>query len=182
MKIIKGDLVKLAKEGEFDAIIHGCNCFHVMGAGIAEQIRNEWPMVYKVDVDYSDKGDFMKLGTYTHCRQKISKQPDTHDNKDYKWLHIYNAYTQFRYGIGSGPYNPDVLVDYNAVRNVFALIIASLPKKIPMKIGIPKIGAGLAGGDWDYIAPCLEAKFAKTIHELTLVEYVPDGTQWTRVL
>lgn len=27
MKIIKGDLIKLALDGKFDVIIHGCNCF-----------------------------------------------------------------------------------------------------------------------------------------------------------
>ena len=35
MNIVKGDLIKSAKEGQFDVIIHGCNCFNTMGAGIA---------------------------------------------------------------------------------------------------------------------------------------------------
>lgn len=171
MKKIKGDLIKLAKYGEFDVIIHGCNCFHTMGSGIAKQIRDEWPLAYQVDRERSSKGDILKLGTYTHCRVKIEKQRDTYDNRDYKWMHIFNAYTQYRYGIGSGPYDPDIIVDYNAVRNVFALIIAALGNRKPYKVGIPLIGAGLGGGDWSYIEPCIEAKFAKTIHELTIVEY-----------
>jgi len=162
LKKIKGDLITLAKSGEFDIIVHGCNCFHTMNSGIAGQIKREWPMALRVDEEFSEYGDFLKLGTATHCIQKL-------DNGDY--LGIFNAYTQFKYGKGNGAYDKDVLVDYNALRNAFALIIASIPKKRPMRVGIPKIGAGLAGGDWDYIEPCIEERFAKTIHELTLVEY-----------
>jgi len=38
VKEIDGDLIKLAKEGKFDVIAHGCNCFCTMGAGIAPQM------------------------------------------------------------------------------------------------------------------------------------------------
>ena len=39
MKTIKGDLIKLAQDGEFDVIVHGCNCMCTMSAGIAKQIK-----------------------------------------------------------------------------------------------------------------------------------------------
>ncbi len=35
LNIINGDLIDLAKNGNFDVIIHGCNCFRTMGVGIA---------------------------------------------------------------------------------------------------------------------------------------------------
>ena len=35
---LEGDLIKLAKEGRFDVITHGCNCMCTMGAGIAPQM------------------------------------------------------------------------------------------------------------------------------------------------
>ena len=35
MKTVKGDLIKLALEGKFDLITHGCNSQCVMGKGIA---------------------------------------------------------------------------------------------------------------------------------------------------
>jgi O-acetyl-ADP-ribose deacetylase (regulator of RNase III) len=31
MKTIAGDLIKMAKNNEFDVIVHGCNCFTSMG-------------------------------------------------------------------------------------------------------------------------------------------------------
>jgi hypothetical protein len=42
MKTVYGDLVKLAIAGNFDVIVHGCNCYHTMGAGIAKQIKKNY--------------------------------------------------------------------------------------------------------------------------------------------
>ena len=39
MKTIQGNLIHLAQNGEFDLIVHGCNCFCTMGAGIAKGIK-----------------------------------------------------------------------------------------------------------------------------------------------
>ena len=33
MKTIQGNLIHSAQAGEFDLIVHGCNCFCTMGAG-----------------------------------------------------------------------------------------------------------------------------------------------------
>lgn len=41
MNSIKGDLIKLAIDSEFDLIIHGCNGFCTMGAGIAKTIKQK---------------------------------------------------------------------------------------------------------------------------------------------
>jgi hypothetical protein len=43
------------------------------------------------------------------------------------------------------------------------------------RIGYPKIGAGLARGDWSVIAPIIDEQLAGEDH--TLVEYDPGGTQ-----
>ena len=43
MKIVKGDLLQMGKDGTFDIILHGCNCFNTMGAGIAAQIATKFP-------------------------------------------------------------------------------------------------------------------------------------------
>ena len=62
MKIITGDLVKMAVDGKFDAIFHGCNCFHTMGSGIAKQIRVVFPEAYEADLA-TQHADVSKLGT-----------------------------------------------------------------------------------------------------------------------
>lgn len=49
IKYIKGGLLQLAVDGEFDAIVHGCNCFNAMGKGIALTIKSRFPAAYAAD-------------------------------------------------------------------------------------------------------------------------------------
>ena len=82
MNIVTGDLIKLALEGNFDVIIHGCNCFGTMGAGIAKTIKAEFPEAYKADLA-TEKGDKSKLGTYSTA--KVTKNGHV--------ITVVNAYT-----------------------------------------------------------------------------------------
>lgn len=154
MKTTKGDLIKLATSGEFDVIVHGCNCFHIMGAGIAKSIKTRFPEAYLADRRQSIKGDRGKLGTYTRANVLGGE------------LTVINAYTQYSYGRGPNRESP---VDYEAIGKVFALLRKELPKG--SRVGIPRIGAGLAGGDWQLIQSIIEE--AINGMDLTLVEYAP---------
>lgn len=151
IKYIKGDLIKLAKRGAFDIIIHGCNCFNTMGAGIARQIKEIFPMAYKADCR-TEMGNISKLGGYTECEVKIPKKQTR--------LKIINAYTQYDFH-GNNEFN------YEALETFLKTLI---PLDYSVKIGIPKIGAGLAGGDWKRI----ESIFNRVVPYLniTCVEYV----------
>ncbi|HWE20332.1 MAG TPA: hypothetical protein VG758_24670 [Hyphomicrobiaceae bacterium] len=60
------------------------------------------------------------------------------------------------------------MVDYAAVRSVTGRVKDSYSGRA---IGYPRIGAGLAGGDWDTIAAIIEEELASEDH--TLVEYEP---------
>jgi O-acetyl-ADP-ribose deacetylase (regulator of RNase III) len=102
MKIIKGDLIKLALKGKFDVIVHGCNCFCTMGAGIAKAIKSEFPEAYEADCK-TEKGSKDKLGTYSHAT--IEKNENT--------ITVINAYTQHDYK------GPGIKADYDAIRSVF---------------------------------------------------------------
>lgn len=83
MKIITGDLVKMSKDGEFDMIFHGCNCFHTMGGGIARQIRLDFPEAYNADCDTA-YGAIDKLGTMSSAKSGS--------------VTVVNCYTQWEYG------------------------------------------------------------------------------------
>ncbi|MFW6225631.1 MAG: macro domain-containing protein [bacterium] len=147
--ISKGDLIKNAKKVEYNGIIHGCNCFCTMGAGIAKQIRNEFPSAYLAD-QKTENGSKEKLGDYSLANVFV--------NEDYDF-YVINAYTQYDY---KGKNN----VDYNAIRNVFKKINNDFKG---MFFGIPKIGAGLAGGDWDVISKIIDEVTPDI--SLELVEY-----------
>ena len=77
-----------------------------------------------------------------------------------KPLIVVNAYTQFDWR-GSGP-----KVDYDAVRSSMRWIKKHHTGK---RIGLPKIGAGLAGGEWPTIAAILEEELGG--ENVTLVEF-----------
>lgn len=150
---IKGDLVKLAKEGYFNTIVHGCNCFCTMGAGIAKQIKKEFPKVYEQDKS-TVKGDVNKLGDYSECLVGIGTGVS-----DY--IIVINAYTQYTYW-------EERPVEYSAIRDVFSKLNTQVNLG---KIGIPMIGAGLAGGDWKIIESIINETTPNL--DITLVEY--DG-------
>jgi O-acetyl-ADP-ribose deacetylase (regulator of RNase III) len=146
MKKIEGDLIQLALDGRFDLIIHGCNCFCSMGAGIARVIQEEFPEAYAADL-VTTRGDRNKLGNFSHATVQRGEHT----------LTIINGYTQFHY------HGDDVLVDYQAVRELFTRIKQSFSGK---RIGYPKIGAGLAGGDWSRIAEIIDGVLQGEDHTL----------------
>lgn len=150
LKHAQGNLIDMAEDGQFDVIVHGCNCFNTMGGGIAREIRGRYPLAAKADAS-TISGSIDKLGSYT-----------AYDTG--KFL-IVNAYTQ--YGMSSG----EDVFEYEA----FALIIRKLCHIFTdQRIGIPYIGMGLAGGDKDIIMAYIE-HFAEEAavqgNTLTLVEF-----------
>ena len=148
MKRVEGDLIKLALDKQFDLIIHGCNCFCAMGAGIALSIRNHFPEAYEADCR-TGAGDRNKLGTF-------SSATVTRDNHT---IIIVNAYTQYHWD-GDG-----VLFDYQALEKCMRAI---KEKFNGMRIGYPKIGAGLARGDWERIQTIIDKELIGEAHCLVV--------------
>jgi len=152
MNVVKGDLLAMGKNNDFDIIMHGCNCFCIMGGGIAAQIANQFPDAHLAD-DETVRGDAGKLGTYTIGM----------DGR----LVILNCYTQYR--TSAGP-NDDVF-EYNAFQRVLDKIVVRFGK---WRIGLPLIGMGLAGGDANRILTMIE-EFANKVERqggsVTLVEW-----------
>lgn len=144
MNIIYGNLIDLFENNEIEVLIHGCNCFHTMGAGIAKTIKENYPKAYVADKK-TPYGSKEKLGTYSVAELIIN------NNKQY----IVNAYTQFNYGR-----NKD-----NFSYETFPALLQKINKDFSgKKIGLPLIGCGLAGGN--------ETKILQMIKDhLTEVEY-----------
>ena len=151
MNVVRGDLIRLAQQGVFDVIVHGCNCRCAMARGIAKSIRSAFPKAYQID-QATEPGDRSKLGTIRVADVDV----DGHS------LAVVNAYTQFDYR------GPMPLADYDAIRSAFAAIKKQFAGR---RIGYPMIGAGLAGGDWGVISAIIEQELASEDH--TLVEF--DG-------
>ena len=146
MKEINGDLIQLANQGLFDVIGHGCNCFCTMGAGLAVSMKHAFPEIIMAD-ECTRKGDKNKLGTFSHV--------------DYGHLIVLNLYTQYKYS------GPEVNADYDAIRKCMQGIRKRYSGKC---IGLPKIGAGLAKGDWSIISKIIEEELSD--EDVTIVNYV----------
>lgn len=157
MQVVKGDLIDLFFARRFRVIIQGCNCFNTMNSGIARQIRERIPEAYEADCR-TVKGDADKLGTIS-----LTKIDCFTDNSYY----VVNAYTQYKYG------RDRMHVDYDAVRSCFKEINETWPVSSfdRWDFGYPRIGAGLAGGDWNIIRKIIDEELSGRKH--TLVEYEP---------
>jgi O-acetyl-ADP-ribose deacetylase (regulator of RNase III) len=154
MKELIGDIIEMGLEQKIELLIHGCNCFHTMGAGIAVGVRKTFPEAYEADLK-TPYGDKSKLGSYSKAVTKSG-------------LIIINAYTQFT---PSPAKTQQILSErYRAIESCLLGISEEFPDK---KIGIPYIGAGLAGGDWNVIRPIIEETLDGT--DTTIVQFWKDA-------
>lgn len=149
MRCLTGNLIDLAQDTYFDVILHGCNCFCTMGAGIAQAIKEAFPEAYDADLA-TPKGERSKLGTISVAR--INQGEHT--------LHVVNIYSQYHYTSST------IQADYQAIRSAMALVKKQFTGK---KIGYPKIGAGLAGGDWSIIAAIIDEELSGEDHCLVVL-------------
>lgn len=133
-----------------DAIIHQCNCFHVMGGGVAKALSQKWPQVLQADL-LTIRGDQAKMGTFS-CAWINDVDVD---------LLVFNLYSQFDFGCDKCQTSYQHLE--NGLYNIFNMFKRN--KKVDRKwlIGIPwLIGCGLAGGDINQVLNIIYKTFKQT--------------------
>ena len=142
-KEVDGNLITLALEGEFDVITHGCNCLCNMGAGIAPQMVKAFGVDQYNLESFTRRGDINKLGQIEWLIEREGPIP-----------FVVNSYTQFSYGKNhtDGVSKP---LDYDALTLCMRKINHRFNGK---RIGLPQIGAGLAGGDWNRIKQIIQTE------------------------
>jgi len=132
MKYVIGNVVEASE----DIICHGCNAQGAMGSGVAKAIRDKWPEVYDKYRDvYFKQG--LNLGD---CVLGFPK--------DDKTKIIGNLITQKEFGTYQRQ------VNYCAISKSLEKMMFVLGK-LNSNIAIPRIGAGLGGGDWNIIESIL---------------------------
>ena len=148
IKIVDGDILK-AKE---DIICHQVNCMGAMGSGIAKQIRNKYPEVYKKYSSYCDKHEdssqMLGITQFIKC----------HDGKV-----IANMFGQLHYGTHKQQ------TDYIALRKCFEYLWMRI-EETKESVAIPfNIGCGLAGGSWETVYKIIEEVFGN--YDVTLYRW-----------
>ena len=156
---VSGDLIRLAINGEFDVITHGCNCFCQMGAGIAPQMAkafnaNMFPLeaeVYKGDVNKMDQIDcgttYVQNGAVLRALPFEAYGNHVLDNPNAHILNVVNSYTQYGFGRNHAG-GTDIPLDYEALTTCLRKINHRFKGQ---HVGIPQIGCGLAGGNWERV-------------------------------
>lgn len=157
---VEGDLIKLALEGRYDAITHGCNCFCIMGAGIAPQMAeafkcHEYPLEHP-----PYRGDMNKLGVIEWKDFGLVGGKLVNDKK----VSVINSYTQYGFGKNHLEGNEQPL-DYAALTLCMRKINHYFKEKY---IGLPQIGAGLAGGDWNLIKTIIQRELKDCYVEVVI--------------
>lgn len=142
VKFIKGNLIELFKAGHFDVLVHGCNCYNIMGAGFAKQVKQHFPKAFQMDSEFIIPKGSYRLGNYSMI--------------SYEDNYIINAYTQLNTGK-----NFDITAFRLVMTKINELFLHS-------NIAVPGlIGCGLGGGNSKEVIQVLEEVF--TDNTLTIV-------------
>lgn len=147
-----GDLIAAATDPSNDYVVvaHCCNCFNMMKSGIAPQIAKAFPEAYRID-QLTTQGDKVKLGDLTEAWSANNN------------VLVYNLYGQYGF-FGRREGKRDL--DYDALEHSLHKMALSLHSKCrlmdldprELNVFLPKIGAGLAGGDWEIISEIIERR------------------------
>lgn len=140
MKIINESILKV----QSGIICHGVNCQKVMGAGLAKDLRKAYPVIY--DQFKQTEGelghvDFVEIG------ELIENKPP---------LIIANCYTQYFYGKMMPYKGANHHFSYEALHTVCNTIF-EYASTHQYPIHWPKIGCGLAGGEWTKVKEIIES-------------------------
>ncbi len=148
--VVRGDLL----QSDCTVIAHQVNCRGVMGAGLARQIKERYPNVFRAYSSACDSNVDALLG---RC-QFVKARKD---------LVVANLFGQMNYGKGKH-------TDYDALtkalislrmwyKDAFYLTDTTFPftdGPKPAKLGLPYgIGCGLAGGNWAIVYNIIEEVF-----------------------
>ena len=131
MNIVQGNILDCTE----DIIVHQTNCMGVMGSGLAKQIKEKYPEVFK--------------GYYYYCKNNLpakffGKCLICHANDG---KHIANVFGQ------------GLQTDYKKLKSGLREV-RNFAKKKNLSVAIPyKIGCGLAGGDWEIVSKIIEKLF-----------------------
>lgn len=133
LTLTKGDLFTA---GYGYIIAHGVNCKGKFASGVAGQIARRWPEVKRAYMRKHERGEW-KPG-------EIQIVQAGRMEAGLISTHVANLATQDTYG------NKGVHVKYDAMRECFTKLF-DFAEKFGLAVAMPKIGCGLAGGDWDIV-------------------------------
>lgn len=133
--VINGDIF----ESGADIIAHQVNCQGVMGSGVAKQVREKYPSVfkaYKMSCDIAKDHTDRLLGSVQYVCINPGEKPEKH---------IVNLFAQDKFG-----YDGNCYTDYEALEKCLKKLNEGAKGKT---VAIPFLMAcHRGGGDWDIVS------------------------------
>lgn len=152
----KGDLLQAPEYYK----VHQTNCKGVMGRGIAKQVKEQFPKVFREYRFLCEKETFNanKLLGLAQC---VPVENGI----------IVNLFGEDGYGESTIRHT-----NYEAFyKGLETLRDKILTHDFPKQVAFPyKIGSALGGGDWNVIYPMIVSVFENTDIEVTIYEFNPD--------
>lgn len=133
---IQGNLLNT----DIKSIAHGVNCQNVMGSGVAKAIYTKYPDVKK-KYHLLHNELFPETINQTHELLGIVQPVICSEIRT-----VFNCFTQNYYGRDGRLY-----VSYPAISECFKHLTELADIMGFEEIAIPRIGCGLAGGDWELV-------------------------------
>jgi O-acetyl-ADP-ribose deacetylase (regulator of RNase III) len=167
-KEIDGDLIEMFKKGEFDVIAHGCNCYATMGAGIALTVGNEFPEAKQADEDLEIPNGIKRLGKLSYTEIDIDKKAG------YDTSLLFNLYTQYNPGrdFRMNGFIKSIKAMKKVIKDEFSYINDKGKREFlgnNVRIGLPLIGCGIAGGDWNEVSEVIKTELSE--FDVTIVHF-----------
>ena len=141
-----GDATKpIVRDGENSLIVHCCNTLGAWGAGFVVPLGKRYPLAKKSYLTYV-RDNNVRLGDVDEVK--------VDDN-----LYVENLFGQNF--LRKGP-NGEIPCNYDAIQMGFLRIMINWhDKKEKYSIHMPRIGCGLAGGDWKVIEYIIKETFIR---------------------
>ena len=167
IEYVKGNIL----DSNADAILHQVNCQGVMGAGLAKQIKERYPNVYKKykNACVNDKNERQAHG-FTHSSlvgkiQVVHKEDYLIGDPNADPQVIVNVFAQEFFG------RDKRYTDYDALQSCLHKVNKRFAGKT---VAIPYLmGCGLAGGSWDTVLSIIAAELCDC--DVIIYEYNPQN-------
>lgn len=170
IKIIDGNIFN----SKANFIVHQVNCQEVMGSGVARQVKDEYPHVWKEYVKYlryCNKNKIQPMGTAQYVPSEVwaLTMVDTMKNNDViafdkNYQYIVNLFGQNTFGEG-------LHTDLRAMKKAL-LDIRDKAEKIGATVAMPyKIGSVRGGANWNDVYTIIKNVFDKSNVNVELWRY-----------
>lgn len=140
-----GDAVAAFFDEGYDVIMVNTNCHSAFYNPLHQRVQEMIPELYEVDQQTRFMKPEKKLGSYTTY--------SFGDPSD-EFPIAVNLYGQLNYGLGKRHINYAALTC--SLLNACGFILDGVDTRRVVRVCLPKIGSGLAGGDWEIIKEILE--------------------------